>query len=386
MSISNDAARFAARPGESARFHGVEGAPPRGRFVSTLCFVACVIGVASTCSVAAQSSGRYPGIGRPATEPEITAWNIDVRTDFAGLPRGSGSVDQGARIWDEKCASCHGSFGESNEVFNPIVGGTTADDVKSGVVKSLTTTELQRTTMMKLASLATLWDYIRRAMPWTAPKSLMNDEVYAVSAYILHLADLVPAGFVLSDSNIRETQNLLPNRKGMTTAHGLWNVRGKPDVRSTACMRDCETDSKIHSSIPEHARNAHGNLAQQNRTIGGVRGVETSTPGSAASLAAAPRRGTSNAPLTLATEQGCLACHGVDRKVVGPGFREIAARYARTLTGEAAHDSLVAELATKIRSGTAGGWGSVPMPAQGQLTSSGAELLARWIASGAPSP
>src|SRR5438552_8681065 len=70
----------------------------------------------------------YPGIGRAATARELQAWDIDVRPDFKGLPRGAGSVAQGQLVWEGKCASCPGIFGESGEVFNPIVGGTTADD------------------------------------------------------------------------------------------------------------------------------------------------------------------------------------------------------------------------------------------------------------------
>ena len=68
----------------------------------------------------------YPGIGRAATPKEVAAWDIDVRPDFKGLPTGSGSVAQGQDVWEAKCASCHGIFGESNEVFTPLVGGTTA--------------------------------------------------------------------------------------------------------------------------------------------------------------------------------------------------------------------------------------------------------------------
>ena len=71
--------------------------------------------------------GEYPGIGRKATDKEVAAWDIDVRPDFKGLPKGSGSVTQGQVLWEEKCASCHGVFGESNEVFQPLVGGTTAN-------------------------------------------------------------------------------------------------------------------------------------------------------------------------------------------------------------------------------------------------------------------
>ena len=80
---------------------------------------------------------KLAGIGRTATPQEIKAWDIDVRPDFKGLPAGQGSARQGEVIWEAKCTSCHGSFAESSEVFTPIAGGTTADDIKTGHVKSL---------------------------------------------------------------------------------------------------------------------------------------------------------------------------------------------------------------------------------------------------------
>src|SRR6188768_3747333 len=149
--------------------------------------------------IPAKAGTQFPGIGRPATPAEIAAWDIDVRPDFKGLPPGSGSVAKGQEVWEAKCASCHGTFGESNEIFQPIAGGTTAEDIKNGRVKSLVTGGEARTTLMKLSTVSTLWDYINRAMPWTAPKSLSADEVYAVVAYILNLGDIVPGDFVLSD-------------------------------------------------------------------------------------------------------------------------------------------------------------------------------------------
>src|SRR5262245_13133840 len=108
-------------------------------------------------ATAAQAQGRFPGIGRDATPREVAAWDIDVRPDFRGLPPGRGSVAQGQVIWEAKCASCHGVFGESNSTFFPIVGGTTADDVKTGRVARLTDPAFPgRTTLMKLASLSAL--------------------------------------------------------------------------------------------------------------------------------------------------------------------------------------------------------------------------------------
>ena len=111
----------------------------------------------------AQSSARYPGIGRSATANEIAAWDIDVRPDFKGLPAGSGSVAKGQEVWEGKCASCHGVFGEASNVYNPLVGGTTTDDIQTGRVARLRDPAFPgRTTLMKVSSLSTLWDYINR--------------------------------------------------------------------------------------------------------------------------------------------------------------------------------------------------------------------------------
>ena len=120
-------------------------------------------------SAPAAAQGKYPGVGRVATPAEIAAWDIDVRPDGRGLPPGSGSVAQGQRIYDEKCASCHGTFGESND-YMAIAGG----------VGTLSSDQPIRTTGSKLNYATTLWDYINRAMPFAAPKSLTADEVYAL--------------------------------------------------------------------------------------------------------------------------------------------------------------------------------------------------------------
>jgi hypothetical protein len=188
-------------------------------------------------------------------------------------------------LFEEKCASCHGTFGESNEVFTPLIGGTTKDDIKTGHVKGLSSGDLpQRTTFTKVATISTIFDYIQRAMPWTAPKSLKPDDTYAVLAYMLNLAEIVPADFTLSDKNIAEVQKLLPNRNGMTTDHGLWpgasaakggiGNGGKPDVKNTACMKNCKTEVQIGSGLPDYARMPHGDLALT-RTAASARCAES---------------------------------------------------------------------------------------------------------------
>jgi cytochrome c len=231
--------------------------------------------------------------------------------------------------------------------------------------------------MMKVATVSTLWDYIHRAMPWNAPKSLSTDEVYAVVAYILNMAEVVPDDFTLSDKNIAEVQKRMPNRNGMTTAHGMWDVKGKPDVKSVACMKDCPP-GELHSTLPAVSRNAHGNIAQQNRTFGPVRGVDTSKAVTAGDPAAAPAPAAPAKPagLALAEQNACLACHGIDNKLVGPGLAQVAARYK----GDA---GAPARLAAKIKAGGSGAWGQVPMPPQAQLKDADVQQLASWILAGA---
>ncbi|MEZ5662902.1 MAG: c-type cytochrome [Burkholderiaceae bacterium] len=328
-------------------------------------------------------------MGRAATSAEVKAWDIDVRPDFKGLPKGAGSVSLGEEVWVARCSSCHGDFGESNEVFTPIIGGTTQDDIKTGRVAALVegapAKAPQKTTIMKVATVSTLWDYINRAMPWNNPKTLKPDEVFGVVAYLLNLAEVVPSDFVLSDQNIAEVQKRMPNRNGMAFYEPMWKVDGKGDVKNVACMKDCAVDPKVHSFLPDFARDAHGNIQEQNRVIGPVRGVDTTKPppkslesaaAAATVVAVAPAASAGGDVSNLLASNACTACHGVKNKIVGPAFVEIAAKHA----GKA---DLDAYLAGKIKSGGSGVYGAVPMPPQPQISDADASAIAKWIAAGA---
>jgi cytochrome c len=344
------------------------------RRVVALLVVAC----ASLAAATALATGPFPGIGRPATEREIAAWDIDVRPDFLGLPKGAGTVEQGQEIWEAKCASCHGIFGESNQVFTPLIGGTTAADIESGRVANLRRVDYpQRTTMMKAPYVATLFDYIRRAMPWNEPKSLSDDEVYAVLAFMLNLAEIVPDDFELSDTTIAAVQARMPNRDGVTTAHAMWpggglpGGRAEPDVVGTACMTGCAGEVAIASVLPEYARPAHGNLASQHRRIGPVRGIVTGDDDPDAIDDPAPPA------LKRARDAGCMACHGIANKVVGPSYADVARRY------RGAADA-VDQLVGRIRNGAEGVWGNLAMPAQEDVSDADAREIVAWILAGAP--
>jgi len=216
--------------------------------------------------------------------------------------------------------------------------------------------------------------------------------VYAVTAYLLNMGGVVPDNFVLSDATMAEAQKRLPNRNGMTTNHGMWPGKGmgnggKPDVKVAACMTNCEAEPKVASFLPDFARNNHGNLAEQQRPVGPQRGADTTKPAPADATAAAavataavaaPRAAPAAAaanPLALAAKYTCTACHGADNKIVGPGFKEIAAKYAGRADAET-------YLLGKIKSGGQGIWGPIPMPPQ-TLPDADAKTLAAWLAAGA---
>jgi cytochrome c len=287
-----------------------------------------------------------------------------------------------------------------------LVGGTTAEDVKRGRVASLTDPKQpQRSTLMKVATISSLYDYIYRAMPWNAPRSLSADETYAVLAYMLNLAEILPDDFELSNKNMAEVQQLMPNRNGMTREHGLWQSGDVPDVKAVVCMSHCVATVKITSSLPDYARNAHENLAEQNRAYGPFRGADTTRPPVAqlpgsdlGRLASASPASTSSAtrastiatttpsaappvgggaatlvpPSDLFKKQNCTACHAASNKLVGPSLAEIAKKYK----SEADSDTKLTE---KVLKGGAGVWGAIPMPAQSQLSATDAGALVKWI-------
>jgi cytochrome c len=312
------------------------------------------------------------GLGRPATEGEVAAWDIDVRPDFVGLPPGSGDVWAGEEIWLAQCASCHGDFGDSNEIFAPLVlGYITEDDIETGRVAALQDSSVTRTTLMKVATLSTLWDYIFRAMPWNAPKSLTHDEVYGLVAYLLNLGYVVEDDFVLSDSNIAAAQALMPNRNGMSREHGLWSVQDEPDVTGSSCVMDCDVGTAVISSLPDYAMNAHGNLAEQVRDWGPYPGLWTAPDNMATDHAVGEVAG---APDVALNSSGCSGCHQMSGQLVGPDFEAIRERY-----GGEEH---IAYLRDKIANGGVGVWGSVPMPAMPGIDDDALQQIVAWLTSG----
>jgi len=161
------------------------------------CGIAVAIAL-SAFSNEAQAQSPY-GIGRPATAAEIAGWNIDIGRDGSNLPEGSGSVSHGREVFAQQCASCHGEKGE---------GGL--GDRLAGGQGTIGTPKPIRTVGSYWPYAPTLFDYIRRAMPQNAPQSMSNEDVYAVSAFILHLNGLVGADATLDAKSLATVK--MPNR------------------------------------------------------------------------------------------------------------------------------------------------------------------------------
>lgn len=164
------------------------------------------------------------GYGRAATPHEIKGWDIDVRGDDGlGLPPGKGSVKAGEPLYMEHCASCHGDFGEGNGRWPELMGGK----------GTLTSEDPRKTIASYWPHAATIFDYVRRTMPFSAPQSLSDDEVYSVVAYLLNLNDLLPDDGVLDAASLKAIK--LPNRDRFTVGDP------RPDVPQPGepCMRNC---------------------------------------------------------------------------------------------------------------------------------------------------
>lgn len=194
--------------------------------------VLAAIMVAAAAAPGAAEPGHF-GYGKVATPEEIAGWSIDVRgDDGAGLPPGSGSVNKGAEVYAEQCAACHGTFGEGEGRFPKLAGGA----------GSLKDDRPELTVGSYWPFAPTLWDYINRAMPMPVPHTLSADDVYALTAYILNLNDIVPGEFVADRDSLPKVK--MPNRDNF-----VW-TDPRPDTIAKPCMSACANpaDVKITST------------------------------------------------------------------------------------------------------------------------------------------
>jgi len=174
---------------------------------------------------------RNYNIGRVVTPEQIAGWDIDIRPDGQGAPPGHGSVKDGEKVYIDKCAACHGEFGESAGRWPQLAQGK----------GTLASHDPVKTVGSYFPYLSSVFDYIRRAMPFGDAQSLGNDELYAVVAYVLNLNDIVDDKFVLSKETWGQVK--MPNQGGFydddreRTEKAFWNAN--------PCMKDCRPPVKI---------------------------------------------------------------------------------------------------------------------------------------------
>ena len=186
--------------------------------------------IMATTAVTASASDRPFNLGKIATAEEVSGWDIDVRPDGLGAPMGTGSAIDGEEIYAERCAACHGDFGEAIDRWPALVGGEGTLDSHDPV----------KTTGSYWPYASTMYDYIYRAMPFGEAQSLSPDETYQIVAFLLYMNDIVEEDFELSHENIGAIE--MPNRDG------FFMPDPRPDAQPVAggpCMKNCDVANSI---------------------------------------------------------------------------------------------------------------------------------------------
>jgi cytochrome c5 len=231
--------------------------------------------------------------GKPATANEQKAWDIDVMPDGTGLPEGSGSVEDGDEIYEEKCQSCHGDFGAGAGLYPKLTAGNAYDAQKSLMHQRVHPDDdgPQRTFGSNWPYASTLWWYIKTGMPHQAPMSLTNDEVYALTAYILYINELKIDGELVDDEYELDREKFLkivmPNVDGFEPK--INGPKGQDNAREyynnplnygngVRCMKDCFEGEPEVSRIVRAISDFTPPLSSE-KTMPEATGNETVAPG-----------------------------------------------------------------------------------------------------------
>ncbi len=197
----------------------------------TVLAAACLVAT----SVTFAADAAYNGIGRGITDKAIAPWDISVHFDGDGLPAGKGTVEQGEKIYQAKCAMCHGEFGEGAKGY-PKMLGETVESIHKLAAKDEDTVGVRGINSL-WGHAPTLYDYIRRAMPFFAPQSLSNDEAYATTCYVLYLAEIVKDDKAVCDAAFLKATKM-PSENNFYTDT-------RPDTKNARCMNDCMKEKPV---------------------------------------------------------------------------------------------------------------------------------------------
>ncbi len=254
---------------------------------------------------------KYAGVGRMPTPEEIKSWDIDVRPDGKDAPVGHGTAGEGERVYLVKCASCHGEFGEGGGRYPVLIGG-------HGTLKDM---RPEKTIGSYWPYASTVFDYIKRAMPFGDAQSLTDDETYALTAYLLFMNDVIAEDLAVTQDNIGTIE--MPNKANFF-------MDPRPDAQpegGKACMKDCKDEIKV---------------------IGRARVLDVTpeTGGENVEGAEAPAAEAKTEQVAAAVETGdpvagrsvfnkCKGCHVIDspKNRVGPSLHGVFGRTAGAVDG-----------------------------------------------------
>ncbi len=182
-------------------------------------------------SFSSHAENRKYNIGKLATKTEVAGWDIDVRPDGVGAPKGSGNAIDGEEIYVNRCAACHGDFGEGVDRWPVLVGGD----------GTLASHDPEKTTGSYWPYASTIFDYVYRSMPFGEAQTLTHDETYKLVAYLLNMNEIIDEDFVLSDKNIGKIK--MPNASGFLLPDPRPDVTKYKDGQP--CMKNCDVPVKI---------------------------------------------------------------------------------------------------------------------------------------------
>jgi len=258
------------------------------RFLET----ALALAILATPAVA----GEKLGIGRPALPEEVAAWDVDVRPDGQGLPEGRGDVMTGEPLYIDNCAICHGDFGEAIGRWPVLSGGQ----------GTLTRDDPNKTIGSYWPYLSTVFDYVRRAMPFGNAESLSDDEVYAITAYLLYLNDLVDDDFELSRENFTEVR--LPNEENFFMDDR--DTVELPALTREPCMENCKESVEITARAAVIDVTPEDTAAREQRAEGAAQAEVAAAP---IEPAPEPEPAVSEEMLAAGEKafRACRACHKV---------------------------------------------------------------------------
>lgn len=270
--------------------------------------LAALLALSLVVPVAAAQERDYE-LGRTPSEAEIEAWDIDIRPDGRGLPKGSGTPQEGETIYVEKCATCHGDFAEGAGRYPALMGGEGSLDTEQPV----------KTIGSYWPFASTVWDYVHRTMPFGNAQSLTDDETYALTAYLLNANGIIPYDHTLNQDNLADVT--MPNEGG-------FHRKERPEFPDyQACMEDCKDSVEIIGRASE---------------VGVTPEEESATPGDDGQATQDSGEGGQQTQLAGDPEAGeqvfqqCSGCHTVEEDGghrMGPNLHGVVGREAGTAQG-----------------------------------------------------